>query len=113
MNLMLPLKNTVISIGSIYMYMDVRDHMILFLQTVFRKLNATLGQQMLELSYTSTTNTKIVLGHMSRLQSFLYLQCNVVIPYLAAKLNEQQQKRNFPTRYPTVCRLINQNRTNS
>ena len=73
-----------------------------FLQAVFRKQNATLGQEMLELSYTSVTRSQVILGSISKLQSVLYVLCNVVLPYISAKIRDCQQKRDFPQSYPRV-----------
>ena len=72
------------------------------LQAVFRKQNATLGQEMLELSYTSVTRAQVILGSISKLQSVLYVLCTVVLPYISAKLGDRQQKRDFPQSYPRV-----------
>ena len=72
------------------------------LQAVFRKQNATLGQEMLELSYTSVTRAQVILGSISKLQSVLYVLCNVVLPYISANIRDCQQKRDFPKSYPRV-----------
>ncbi|KAF6027260.1 PEX2 [Bugula neritina] len=73
---------------------------------VFRKQRSTLGQQLLDLEYTSVRPGAKTLSAITRVQSLLYLICNVVTPYLWARLRELQAIRSFSDSNPHLDKLI-------
>ena len=60
---------------------------------------------MLELRYTPSSGQGSQLGSITQLQSVLYAVCNVLLPYIASKLNDWHTQRGVATAYPLVSIL--------
>jgi len=79
---------------------------VIVLKVVFRKQHSTLGQQLLDLEYTSVRPGAKTLSAITRVQSLLYLICNVITPYLWARLRKLQAIRSFSDFNPHVSMTL-------